>query len=189
MSARVLPRDFPGLAARIRRCTLCDLHLSRTHAVPGEGPAHARILLVGEAPGRNEDEAGRPFCGPAGKLLDRALRAAGIRRDRVFITNAVKCRPPGNRTPRRVEVAACRPYMVSQAEAVRPRVIVALGQTAVRDLFGPGASLAGLRGQWAVFAGRPAIGTYHPAGVLYNRRLFRTLVRDLRRAKSRAEPE
>jgi len=187
MSTRGLPRELGALAARIRRCVLCDLHRSRTHAVPGEGPARARILLVGEAPGRTEDEAGRPFRGAAGKLLDQALREAGIRRDRVFITNAVKCRPPGNRRPRAQEVFACRPYLVAQVEAVAPRVVVALGQTAVRDLFGPGASLARLRGRWGAFGGRPATGTYHPAGVLYNRKLYGRLVHDLAAAKARAE--
>src|SRR3989304_4741210 len=164
MSTRALPRKLGALAARIRRCVLCDLHRSRTHAVPGEGPARARILLVGEAPGRTEDEAGGPFRGAAGE-----------------------CRPPGNRRPRAQEVFACRPYLVAQVEAVAPRVVVALGQTAVRDLFGPGASLARLRGRWGAFGGRPATGTDHPAGVLYNRKLYGRLVHDLAAARARAE--
>lgn len=182
-----MPRDLRKLAFRIRRCTLCGLHRSRTHAVPGEGPARVRLLFVGEGPGRTEDLAGRPFCGASGKLLDEALRRAEIHRERVFITSTVKCRPPGNRRPRDAEMAACRPYLLAQIETVRPRVIVALGQTAVRDLLGPAARLASVRGAWREFAGRPVLSTYHPAGVLYNRRLFRTLVADLRKAKSRAE--
>src|SRR3990172_2393646 len=193
MSTRALPRKLGALAARIRRCVLCDLHRSRTHAVPGEGPARARILLVGEAPGRTEDEAGRPFRGAAGELLDQALREAGVPRGRgfggigFFIRTGWKAPPRGNRRPRAQEVFACRPYLVAQVEAVAPRVVVALGQTAVRDLFGPGASLARLRGRWGAFGGRPATGTYHPAGVLYNRKLYGRLVHDLAAAKARAE--
>jgi len=187
MSSRDLPRSLAALAARIRRCTLCELHGSRTRAVPGEGPARSHILLVGEAPGRTEDETGAPFRGVGGKLLDRALGEAGIRRDRVFITNAVKCRPPGNRKPHAGEVRTCRPYLVAQIAAVRPRVIGALGQTAAHDLLGTEASLARVRGRWRRFEGRPVVSTYHPAAVLYNRRLYRALVRDLRSAKRRSE--
>ncbi|HYS71571.1 MAG TPA: uracil-DNA glycosylase [Thermoplasmata archaeon] len=182
-----LPRDLPGLAARIRGCTLCGLHRSRTHAVPGEGPPHAPFLLIGEAPGRSEDLAGRPFRGAAGKLLDEALRRAGIRRDRTFITNAVKCHPPGNRRPKAGELAACRPYLLAQIVAVRPQVIVALGQTAVRDLLGADVELAVARRHFQEFIGRPVLCTYNPAAVLYNRRLMRSLTADLRKAKRRAE--
>jgi len=182
-----LPRDLGKLATRIRRCTRCSLAASRAHAVPGAGAARARLLLVGEAPGRSEDEAGRPFCGAAGKVLDEALLRAGIPRSEVFITNAVKCRPPGNRRPRDAELAACRPYLLAQLAAVRPRAIVALGQTAVRDLLGPGASLARLRGRWSTFGGVPLLPTYHPAAVLYNRQLLRRLATDLGKARRRTE--
>jgi len=182
-----LPRDLTTLAARIRRCARCGLAASRTHAVPGAGAPHARLLLVGEAPGRSEDEAGRPFRGAAGRVLDEALLRAGIPRSRVFVTNAVKCRPPGNRRPRAAELAACRPYLLAQLAAVRPRAIVALGQTAVRDLLGPGASLARIRGRWFTFGGIPLLPTYHPAAVLYNRQLLRKLATDLAKARRRAE--
>lgn len=182
-----LPSDLAKLAARIRRCTRCDLHASRTHAVPGEGPVGARLFLVGEAPGGAEDRVGRPFQGAAGRVLDEALLRAGVRRERTFITNTVKCRPPGNRKPRTGEMAACRAFLAAQREAVRPRVIVALGQSAVRDLLDARASLAGVRGTWGAFADTPVLPTYHPAAILYNRRLFRTLVKDLRKARRRAE--
>src|SRR5213593_1925542 len=107
-----------ALAARIRVCTLCRLHEGRGNAVPGEGPASARLLLLGEGPGRHEDEQGRPFVGAAGKVLDAALAKAGLSRRDVFITHVVKCRPPENRNPKADEVAACRPYLEAQIRAV-----------------------------------------------------------------------
>ncbi|HEV8595058.1 MAG TPA: uracil-DNA glycosylase [Thermoplasmata archaeon] len=182
-----LPRNLAALAVRIRVCTRCDLHLSRKRAVPGEGPPRARLLLVGEAPGRREDATGRPFQGAAGRILDDALRQAGIPRDRAFITNAVKCRPPENRRPRAGELAACRPYLEAQLLAARPRVIVTLGNTATRDLLGPGATLRTARGRRLSYGGIPVLATYHPAAVLYNRRLLPRLVQDLRKARERAE--
>lgn len=182
-----MPPDLRALASRIRRCTRCDLHEARTRAVPGEGPDRAPLLLVGEAPGREEDREGRPFRGTAGRILDAALVRAAIPRDRVFVTNSVKCRPPGNRKPRTAELAACRPYLVAQVAAIRPRVIVALGQTATGDLLGPPAALAHVRGTWGAFGGVPVLATYHPAAVLYNRRLLPVLVADLRTARRRAE--
>lgn len=184
--AAPLPRDLRKLAARIRRCTWCDLHRSRTHAVPGEGPRTARLFLVGEGPGRREDSAGKPFRGSAGAVLDEALASARIRRDRTFITNTVKCRPPGNRRPRATEMAACRLYLEAQLAAIRPRVIVALGQSAARDVLGPGVTLARVRGLWRSLGGTPVLATYHPAAILFNRRLFRVLVADLRTARRRA---
>ena len=123
----------------------------------------------------------------AGKILDAALLRAGIPRDRTFITNTVKCRPPRNRRPRTAELAACRPYLVAQLAAIRPQAIVALGQTATADLLGPSAALAHVRGTWGAFGGVPVLATYHPAAVLYNRRLLPVLVADLRTARRRAE--
>ena len=180
-------RELARLAVQIRACTRCTLHRSRTHAVPGEGPARARILLVGEAPGRREDVEGRPFIGAAGRLLDDALRRAEIRRQTTFITNAVKCRPPGNRRPRPPELAACRPYLIAQLAAIRPRVVVALGLTAAKDLLGRPMSLSTARRSRHSLAGTPVIATYHPAAVLRNRRLLPKLVGDLRKARRRAE--
>jgi len=182
-----LPHDLRLLAARIARCTKCPLHRSRTRTVPGEGPADARIVLVGEAPGREEDRRGRPFVGAAGRILDEALLRAGISRDDVYITNAVKCRPPGNRRPSRVEAETCGAYLAAQVETIRPRVVVALGQTAAREVFGPGAALSKVRGRWRSIRGVPVLATYHPAAILYNRRLFRKLAFDLANARRRAE--
>ena len=169
-------------ATKVRACTLCRLHRSRTRAVPGEGLIDAAVFLIGEAPGRGEDAAGRPFVGPAGKVLDRALAAARLPRREVFITNVVKCRPPANRAPKADEIEACRPYLASQIEAVRPKLLVTLGSTALRALLGPGLELSRARGQDLAIEGVPVRATYHPAAVLYNRRLEAALRADLRKA-------
>lgn len=170
------------IAAQARVCVRCRLHESRTRAVPGEGRSDARIVLVGEAPGRSEDAQGRPFVGPAGRVLDAALRSAGLTRNAVFITNVVKCRPSANRLPRKDEIESCLPYLRSQIETVRPRLIVTLGETALRALVPTDASFANLRRKRHTFGGVRVIATYHPAAVLYNRRLEGALRADLRRA-------
>ncbi len=169
-------------ADAIRRCTLCRLHASRTNAVPGDGPLDADVVLIGEAPGREEDASGRPFVGSAGKILDRALRAARLPRGSVFITNVVKCRPPANRAPRADEMETCRPYLMTQVATVRPKVLVTLGSTALRGLLGSGMDLREARRKPLVFEGVPVVATYHPAAVLYNRRLEGTIRTDLRKA-------
>ncbi len=175
-------RALSLLAGKIRVCTLCRLHTKRLNAVPGEGPANAQIFLIGEAPGRQEDERGLPFVGTAGSVLDTALRAAGLNRSKLFVTNAVKCRPPANRAPRRDEVAMCRPYLIAQIQAVRPRVIVTLGGTALRDLLGPSPRIAVARHSPLEYGGIPVIATYHPASSRYNRGIGAMIARDLRRA-------
>ncbi len=169
-------------AVTIRSCTRCRLHATRTNAVPGEGPCPATLLLLGEAPGRDEDASGRPFVGRAGRILDAALAAAHVRRDAVYITNVVKCRPPHNRRPKRDEIAACRGFLMGQIACVRPRAIVTLGATALRGLLGAGPELKSVRGRTLVFGGLPVIPTYHPAAVLYSRRLEPLLRRDLKAA-------
>src|SRR3989304_5630674 len=133
-----MAESLADLAARIRGCTLCRLHEGRTRAVPGEGPERATLFLVGEGPGRNEDEKGLPFVGTAGRTLDAAPAAPGRARGEAFVTSAVKCRPPDNRKPRADEVAACRPYLLAQLDAVRPGAIVTLGGTALKALPGAG---------------------------------------------------
>jgi len=169
-------------AEAVRSCTLCRLHSGRIHAVPGEGPLDANVFLIGEAPGREEDATGAPFVGSAGKILDKALAAARILRSSVFITNVVKCRPPANRGPRSDEIESCRPYLMTQIAAVRPKVVVTLGSTALRTLLGTGIELKDARGKTLGFGDVPVLPTYHPAAVLYNRRLEPTLRNDLRKA-------
>src|SRR2546422_9735377 len=114
--ARERAKFLEEIAARVRACTLCRLHRSRSRAVPGEGPIDAGVFLIGEAPGREEDAVGRPFVGSAGKVLDKALTAGRLSRQGVFITNVVKCRPPANRAPKADEIEACRAYLQSQIE-------------------------------------------------------------------------
>ena len=126
--------NLSEIADQVRRCTRCRLAEGRTCAVPGEGPASAQLVLVGEAPGAREDETGRPFQGMAGRFLDRQLSALGLRREELFITSVNKCRPPGNRTPRADEVQACRPYLAGQLGALAPRAVLAMGGTAAREL-------------------------------------------------------
>src|SRR3954469_20075218 len=121
-------RDLDRIADEIRVCERCELHRTRTKSVPGEGPADARVMLIGEAPGWNEDQQGRPFVGAAGKFLEELLGKAGLRRSDVFITNVVKSRPPGNRDPLPDEIVACAPFLVRQIEVIDPEVVVTLGR-------------------------------------------------------------
>lgn len=160
--------SLDALAEAVRGCTRCPLCESRTHGVPGEGHAAARLMLIGEGPGAREDATGRPFVGPAGKLLDEILAAIDISRQSVFIANIVKCRPPQNRKPLPDEAAACLPYLHRQITLIAPKVIVALGGTAAEGLLGIRKSLGDLRGAVHAFGGIPLIVTYHPAALLRN---------------------
>lgn len=172
----------------ILTCTKCPLHTSRRNAVPGEGPPDASIMIVGEAPGRFEDEKGRPFVGPAGKILDSLLESAGLERRKVFITNVVKCRPPGNRDPKEEEIAACLPYLEDQIRALRPKLIIALGRHAGRTLYSmagmrwPNISRARGRAVDVTIAGVKTrlVVTFHPAASLYNPGLRRGLEEDFK---------
>jgi DNA polymerase len=161
-----------AIAARVRACTRCGLCATRTNAVPGEGEGASRILLVGEAPGRNEDKTGRPFCGAAGKVLDAALAEARIDRSAAFVTSIVKCRPPGNRDPTPEEKDACRPYLLEQVEALRPRVLVALGRHGLSGLQGGiPADFRALAGTFqSTPLGIPVFVSLHPAAVIYRQK-------------------
>jgi DNA polymerase len=158
---------WEALSDTVRACRACEeLAASRTHVVPGEAPLGARVLLVGEAPGAQEDASGRPFVGKAGQLLDALLAEAGLGRDQVAVANVLKCRPPGNRKPKRGEVARCRPWLARQVELVDPVLLVTLGGTAAEWVVGPGARLATLREQHVTYAGRPVLCTYHPSAAI-----------------------
>lgn len=160
------PAGYPALVARIASCTACPLAAGRRRVVVGSGPVPARLLLVGEAPGAQEDAAGVPFVGRAGQLLDRLLTEAGLRRSQVAVTNVVKCRPPGNRPPARLEVDTCRGWLTAQLAAVEPMVVVTLGGTATAWALGPGRRLADVRGRTHTVEGRAVLPTYHPSAAL-----------------------
>ncbi|HEY6897109.1 MAG TPA: uracil-DNA glycosylase [Rhodocyclaceae bacterium] len=157
------------LEATIRACTACPLCAARKQAVPGVGDRQADWLLVGEGPGAEEDEKGEPFVGQAGKLLDAMLAAIDLKRGSdVYIANAVKCRPPNNRTPEPEETAACWPYLQRQIELLQPRLIVALGRPAAQSLLNSEVKIGAARGQLFAYQGIPVIVTYHPAYLLRN---------------------
>lgn len=169
------------IAAEIRACTRCGLCEGRTNAVPGEGPEGAAVMFVGEGPGAREDEQGRPFVGPAGQLLNQLLLQAGLRRPEVFITNIVKCRPPGNRDPQPQEVEACREYLVGQIATINPAVICTLGRPALQTLIDPSASISRVHGAPREIDGMTYIPLYHPAAALHQQSLRPVLVEDMRR--------
>jgi uracil-DNA glycosylase len=150
-------------------CTQCGLHKTRTQTVFGVGDQEADWMLVGEAPGAEEDRLGDPFVGQAGRLLDNMLAAIDLSRTKnVYIANVLKCRPPGNRNPEPEEVAKCSPHLLQQIELVQPKLIVAMGRFAAQTLLNTDASIASLRGKVYRYAGRPLIVTYHPAYLLRN---------------------
>ena len=157
------------LADAVARCTACKLHATRTQGVLGVGDRNADWFIIGEAPGADEDAQGEPFVGQAGKLLDAMLAAIGLKRgDNVYITNVLKSRPPGNRNPEPDEVAACRPYLLTQIELIRPKLILALGRFAVQSLLDTDEAIARLRGRVHQFQNVPLVVTYHPAYLLRN---------------------
>lgn len=177
------------IAREIRSCTRCPLHQHRTQAVPGEGPPDAPLLFVGEGPGAEEDQQGRPFVGAAGRFLDQLLSGIRIPRHRVFITNTVRCRPPGNREPHPDEVASCLPYLVQQMSVLRPRVVCLLGATATRALLGTDQKLSQVRGRAVREAGRWWFPTYHPAAALRSGSIANTLREDFSRLRRLVDVE
>lgn len=168
-AAPVATGDWPALAAEVAACRACPLCEQRKQAVLGVGDPHPDWLFIGEGPGAEEDVRGEPFVGQAGKLLDNMLAALDIARgNKVYIGNAVKCRPPGNRTPEAAEIATCRPYLERQIALLKPKIIVLLGKVAVLSLLREDKALGALRGQRFAYAGIPVVVTYHPAYLLRN---------------------
>ena len=159
-------------------CTKCELHFSRKNAVPGEGPSNADILFIGEGPGFHENEQGRPFVGAAGRFLEELLNSIGMSREEVFITNVVKCRPPGNRDPRAEEIETCTSnYLDRQIQAINPKVIVTLGRYSM-GLYLPNAKIGDVHGQALVVKGRLVVPMYHPAAALHQASLKPVIERD-----------
>ena len=160
--------DWPGLAETVRSCTLCDLSRTRTQTVFGVGRSDADLMIIGEAPGADEDRQGEPFVGRAGQLLNSMLRAIGLGREDVYIANILKCRPPNNRDPKPEETARCSPYLERQIELVSPRAVLAVGRIAAQHLLQSDQAIGRLRGQVLSFGAEriPIVVTYHPAYLL-----------------------
>jgi uracil-DNA glycosylase len=166
-AAGILRMEWPELKQAVSGCQDCSLCATRTHTVFGVGDEQAQWLLVGEAPGAEEDARGEPFVGQAGRLLDNMLASIGLMRGaNVYIANVLKCRPPGNRNPEPREVAQCSPYLQRQIELIRPRLIMAMGRFAAQTLLDTDATIGSLRGRLHRYRGVPVIVTYHPAYLL-----------------------
>ena len=161
-------RSWKALFADCQACTKCDLARHRQHVVFGEGNIHADVMLIGEGPGRVEDETGRPFVGPSGQLLDEMLEKNGMRRQDLFIANVVKCRPPGNRDPLPEEIQECFPYLRAQLALVKPKIIVCLGVHAARLVLGRDVRITREHGRIQQVKRFEIIPTFHPAALLHN---------------------
>ncbi len=158
--------DWLSLQQQVQRCQACALHQTRNHAVFGVGDVKADYLLIGEAPGMDEDRLGEPFVGQAGQLLNEILFALGLKREHVYIANVLKCRPPNNRTPLPDEIQCCSPFLNQQIQWIKPKILIALGAVAAQFLLQTEAKIGSLRGQPHVYQNIPLIVTYHPAYLL-----------------------
>jgi DNA polymerase len=174
--------DLNKVAAEVRVCPLCGLAATRTKAVPGEGPAQVDIMLIGEGPGFHEDKQGRPFVGPSGQFLNDLLASAGYKREDVFITNVVKCRPPGNRDPLPDEIQACSGYLDRQIALLNPKVIVTLGRFSMARWFA-GQKISAIHGKAKKVDGRVVVPMFHPAAALHQPALRTAIEEDFRRLR------
>lgn len=172
--------ELTDMYEQIRVCPKCDLSKSRTNAVPGEGPEDAEILFIGEGPGFHEDRLGRPFVGAAGQYLDELLGMIGMDRNKVYITNMVKCRPPQNRDPEPHEMEACRPYLDCQIELIKPKVIITISRFAMSRWF-PDRKISEIHGKPKRFGNLVVIPMYHPAAALRQQSLKATLEADFKK--------
>jgi DNA polymerase len=174
------PQTAADLLEEIGSCTRCGLYKTRTHTVFGEGAADARLMFIGEGPGRDEDLQGRPFVGRAGMLLTKIIEAMGLARGDVYITNVVKCRPPGNRNPEIDEIAACLPYLENQIRLVAPEVICTLGLVASQTITGVRTGITAMRGRFREYKGIPVMPTFHPAACLRKPQTKRLVWEDIK---------
>jgi len=179
--ADILLLDWEALQAKVAGCTACDLHKTRTQTVFGVGNRNADWLVVGEAPGAEEDRQGKPFVGRAGQLLNAMLHAVGLQREQVFIANILKCRPPNNRDPRPEEVACCEPFLIRQVALLKPKIILAVGRIAAQNLLKTDTRIGALRGKRYTYGdtGIPVVVTYHPAYLLRSPKEKRKAWQDL----------
>jgi uracil-DNA glycosylase len=172
--------ELEQVNAQVRGCTLCELHRSRTHAVPGDGHPDAGIMFIGEAPGWHEDRQGLPFVGAAGKFLNEMLDMIGLDRASVYITNVVKCRPPGNRDPLPDEMMACARYIDAQLELIRPKMVVTLGRYSMARWF-PNERISRIHGRPKRFGDLVVVPMYHPAAALHQSSLRATIEADMKK--------
>tara|TARA_B100000029_G_scaffold463066_1_gene496082 strand:- start:2985 stop:3587 length:603 start_codon:yes stop_codon:yes gene_type:complete len=168
------------IARQVSNCTDCPLNETRTNTVPGEGPETATIMIIGEAPGQNEDQQGRPFVGAAGKLLDQLLRSIDMKREEVFITNTLKCRPINNRDPLINESAACKKYLDRQIDLISPRIVITLGRYAL-SAFMPNAKIGNVRGTIQSVDDKLVFPIYHPAAALHQNRFRQIISEDIQK--------
>jgi DNA polymerase len=176
-------RLLKAVEQEVIACTRCPLYRTRTHNVFADGTSRARLVFVGEAPGREEDLQGKPFVGAAGRLLTKMIEAMGLRREEVYICNVLKDRPPNNRIPQPDEIEACRSYLVEQLAIIQPRVICTLGAIAAKALLGMGVSITKIRGQRHECQGLAVIPTFHPAYLLRNPDAKKLVWQDLKKVK------
>ena len=178
------PRTLEQVRGELGDCTRCKLHQGRTTLVFGVGRPDADLMFVGEAPGRDEDQQGEPFVGPAGQLLTKIIEAIGLTRGQVYIANVIKCRPPQNRNPELDEVQTCAPFLFQQLDVIRPRVVVALGAFAVRTLLRSEQSISRLRGQVFDYRGAKLVPTFHPAFLLRSPDRKRDVWQDMKKVRA-----
>lgn len=172
--------ELEKIAAEIKACTACLLHRGRTQAVPGAGPESSQVVFIGEAPGFHEDQQALPFVGAAGKFLDELLESVDLDREKVFITNIIKCRPPANRDPLPDEIAACHPHLNRQLEVLKPQMIVTLGRFSMARFF-PKARISQIHGQPRRISGLICLPMYHPAAALHQPSLRQVVKDDFQR--------
>lgn len=177
------PSSLEATRSELGECRRCKLHLHRTQIVFGTGNPEAKLIFVGEAPGREEDLQGEPFVGQAGQLLNKIIQAIQLRREDVYIANIIKCRPPENRNPEPDEVAACEPFLIKQLQAIGPKLICALGTFAAQTLLKSAEKISSLRGRFHEYQGIPLMPTYHPAFLLRNPNHKREVWEDMKKIK------
>ncbi|UCD71004.1 MAG: uracil-DNA glycosylase [Syntrophobacterales bacterium] len=183
-SAKKIPHPQPTLTEvreELGECKRCKLHFTRRHIVFGEGSEKALLVFIGEAPGEDEDRQGRPFVGKAGQLLTRIINAIDLRREEVYITNIIKCRPPHNRNPQQDEIATCEPFLKKQLEIIQPKIICALGSFAAQTLLKTDEKISQLRGRFFLYRGIKVMPTYHPAFLLRNPHKKREVWKDIKK--------
>jgi uracil-DNA glycosylase len=181
--APLSPMSLESIRAEMGDCRRCGLHAKRTQIVFGTGTPRAKLVFVGEAPGRDEDLQGAPFVGAAGQLLTKIIQAIQLTREEVYITNIIKCRPPGNRNPAPGEISACEPFLIRQLQTIRPKLICALGTFAAQTLLKTDERISALRGRFHAYQGIPLMPTYHPAFLLRNPERKRDVWEDVKKIR------